>query len=223
MCILSMLHLPCIIIMPLPHFFMAIWSIFFIIAASAPPAKAERTRSAASVVLIIIFSFMRLLVSNTVKVSLIQTRNVVNTPRVPITKRWTTRVQLQCLPELFSISGMMTHFPSSNIYPGWQRTRASCFFIFDLAFEAPSATPPKAIINNIEAIILPIQCTPSIWTSLSLRFKTVVDYIVFRWVRVSMEPMSPCRVILAKAGIQFPIRRNAAKLDSRRRGKDAHL
>ena len=82
-----MLHLPCIIIMPLPHFFMAIWSIFFIIAASALPAKAERTRSAASVVLIIIFSFMWLLVSNTVKVSLIQTRNVVNTPRVPITKR----------------------------------------------------------------------------------------------------------------------------------------
>ena len=61
-CILSMAHLPCIIIMPLPHFFIIdILSIFFIIAASAPPAKAERTRSAARVVLIIIYSFLRLL------------------------------------------------------------------------------------------------------------------------------------------------------------------
>jgi hypothetical protein len=63
--ILSIVHLPFIIIIPLPHFsIFDILSIFFI-AASAPPVNAERTSRVASVVLIIILSFLRLLIFDT--------------------------------------------------------------------------------------------------------------------------------------------------------------
>ncbi len=52
------------------------------------------------------------------------------------------------------MSGMMTHFSRSNIYPGLQRTLIVCFFIVDLGLDALSATPTNAIISNIEAITL---------------------------------------------------------------------
>ena len=58
------------------------------------------------------------------------------------------------------MSGMMTHFSRSNMYPGLQRTLIVCFFIIDLDFVALSATPTNAINSNIETIILVIAGTP---------------------------------------------------------------
>ena len=161
MCILSMAHLPCIIIIPLPHFFMAIWSIFFIMAASAPPANAERTRSAASVVLIIIISFLRLLNLTTVRLAWFNKSvwSTLGRSRSQDNDRCVFDFEkYQCFPELISISGMITHFPRSNMYPGWHRTLVTCFFMLILLFVALSATPANAINSKIPTKTLIIIC-----------------------------------------------------------------